>query len=119
VGLATGGPAGWGFATLAVWGLVASWCAAIVVWPILVDPAHEGRPLRDDLTLAAQVLFTEPRRVAGLAITAALVVLVSIILTAAILTVGVAFVALLACRAVYPIVDRLDAPSTVPVGPTG
>jgi hypothetical protein len=91
----------------------------MVVWPILVDPIREARPLRDDLTLAAQVLFTEPRRVAGLAITAALVVLVSVVLTAAILTVGVAFVALLACRVVYPIVDRLDAPSPVPVGPTG
>lgn len=118
-GLAAGGLAGWAFATLAVWGLVASWCAAIAVWPILVDPMHEARDLRDDLGLAAQVLLTEPRRVAGLAITSGVVVLVSIVLTAAILTVAVAFVALLACRTVYPIVDRLEALPTVPVGPTG
>ncbi|MFL5711903.1 MAG: hypothetical protein ACJ77W_08500 [Chloroflexota bacterium] len=118
-GLASGGPYGWAFATLAAWGLVASWCLAVVVWPVLVDPERPDRPLTDDLTLALQGIFTEPRRMVRLALVTGLIVIVSVVLTAAILTVSVAFVALLGCRTVYPIVDRLEAQSAVPVGPTG
>lgn len=118
-GLASGAAVGWAFATLAAWGLVATWCVALVLWPILTDPHRPDRPLSDDLRLAAEVVLIEPRRLAGLAVTAALVVVVSTLLTAALLSVGVAFVALFACRSVYPIVDRLEAPSAVPVGPTG
>jgi hypothetical protein len=118
--MASGGPTGWAFATLAAWGLVVLWCAALVLWPVLVDPDRpDRRPLRGDLSVAAQVLLTEPRRVAGLAATAAVIVALSVVLTVAVLTVGVAFVALLACRSVYPIVDRIRAVSTVSVGPTG
>jgi hypothetical protein len=117
-GLATGGPTGWAFATLAAWGLVALWCAAVVVWPVMVDPARQHLDLRDDLRAAAEVLLTEPRRVAGLALSVAVVVVVSVVLTVAILTVSVAFVALLACRTVYPILDRIEARQAVPIGPT-
>ncbi|MFL5688085.1 MAG: hypothetical protein ACJ77I_03770, partial [Chloroflexota bacterium] len=109
----------WAFATLAAWGLVASWCLAVVLWPVLVDPERPDRPLTDDLTLALQVIFTEPRRMVRLALVTGLIVIVSVVLTAAILTVSVAFVALLGCRTVYPMVDRLEAQSAVPVGPTG
>jgi hypothetical protein len=44
----------------------------------------------------------------------AIIVAVSTILTAALLTIGVAFVALLACRTVYPVADRLDPPAEEP-----
>ena len=39
---------------------------------------------------------------------AVIVAAVSVVLTAAILTVSVAFVALVACRSVYPAADRLE-----------
>ena len=119
VGLANGGPPGWAFATLAAWGLVALWCAALVLWPVVTDPRRPDAPLRDDLSLVVQVLLTEPRRVAGLGVTAALVVVVSAVLTVALLTLSVAFVALIACRSVYPIVDRIQARSAASIGPTG
>ena len=118
VGLANGGAPGWAFATLAAWGLVTLWCAALVFWPVVTDPLRPERPLRDDIAIVAQVLLTEPRRVAGLAVTAAVVVVLSVVLTVAVLTLSVAFVALFACRSVYPILDRMQARSVAPVGPT-
>ena len=118
-GLVTGGAPGWLFASLAAWGLVATWCVALVLWPILADPQRPDRPLRDGLRVTVQVLLTQPRPVAGLAATVALLVVVSLVLTVAVLTVSVAFVALIACRSIYPIVDRLDERDALSVGPTG
>jgi len=64
--------------------------------------------LRDRLRIAAALLLARPLRFAGLALVMAVVVAVSVVLTAAILTISVAFVALVACRSVYPAADRLE-----------
>jgi hypothetical protein len=108
VGLAGGEPAGWAIATLAGWGLVVLWCGALVCWPLLVDPERAATPLGERLRLAGALLLAHPLRFAGLGLAMALVTAVSIVLTAAILTVSVAFVALVACRSVYPAADRLE-----------
>lgn len=108
-GLASGEPLGWLFATFAGWGLVGLWCGAIVAWPLIVDPARDGWPVRERLRLAGRVLLVNPLRWAGLGLLVAIIVAVSLVLTAAILTVSVAFVALVACRVVYPVADRLEA----------
>jgi uncharacterized membrane protein YesL len=107
-GVATAEPAGLIVATLAAWGLVAWWCGAIVTWPLIVDPARATRPVRQSLHLAGALLLTHPARFGALGLVVALVVVVSTILTAAILTVSVAFVAVVACRSVYPAADRLE-----------
>lgn len=108
VGLGGGEPFGWVLATLAGWGLIALWCGAIVAWPLIVDPARAAWPLRERLRLAGRLLLVDPLRWAALGLFVALVVAVSVVLTAAILTVSVAFVALVACRSVYPAADRLE-----------
>lgn len=108
IGLAIAEPPGLMLATLAGWGLVAWWCAAIVVWSLIVDPARATRPLRDRLRLAGALLLTHPVRFGALGLFVALTVIVSTILTAAVLTVSVAFVAVVACRSVYPVADRLE-----------
>ena len=108
-GLGSGEPLGWLFATFAGWGLICLWCGAIVAWPLIVDPARDGWPLRERLLLAGRVLLVNPLRWAGLGLLVAIIVAVSLVLTAAILTVSVAFVALVACRVVYPVADRLEA----------
>ena len=101
-------------ATLAAWGLIVLWCGALVAWPLLVDPSRSaiGRS-RERLRLAGAAAAGAPaplRRRSALAM--AVVVAVSVVLTAAILTISVAFVALVACRSVYPAADRLgDSPS--------
>jgi uncharacterized membrane protein YesL len=108
VGLVGGEPVGWAIATLAGWGLVILWCGAIVGWPLLVDPERSEVPLGDRLRLAGTLLVAHPLRFAGLGLAGALVTIVSIVLTAAILTISVSFVALVACRSVYPAADRLE-----------
>jgi uncharacterized membrane protein YesL len=108
VGIVQAAGAGWVIATLAAWGLVAVWTGALVAWPLIVDPARSDQPLGDRLRLAGGLLLVDPVRFGALAVVVALVSLISVVLTAAILTVSVSFVALLACRTVYPAADRLQ-----------
>lgn len=107
-GLGQAEPLGWILATLAAWGLVAWWCAAIVAWPLIVDPLRAARPIRERLRLAGALLLLHPLRFGVLGLAVAVIVVVSTVLTAAILTVSVAFVAVVACRFVYPAADRLE-----------
>lgn len=107
-GLGQAEPFSWVLATLAGWGLVAWWCGAIVAWPLIVDPTRTTRPLRERLRLAGVLLLAQPLRFGALGLAVAVIVLISTILTAAILTVSVAFVAIVACRSVYPAADRLE-----------
>ena len=100
---------GWIIGTLAGWGLFIMWCLALIGWPLLVDPFRVDRPARERLRLAGLLLIAYPVRFAALGVVAAVVVVVSTILTAALLTIGVAFVALVACRYVYPAADRLES----------
>jgi uncharacterized membrane protein YesL len=109
VGIGQGGPFGWILATLAGWGLVALWCAAIVAWPLVVDPSRAGQPLGDRLRMAGTLLLVDPIRFGALGTAVAIITVISIVLTAAILTVSVSFIALVACRSVYPAADRLEA----------
>lgn len=107
-GLASAEPIGWALATLAGWGLIAWWTWLVIAWPLVVDPARAGRPLGDRLRLAATLALARPGRFGALGLLVAVIVLVSTIMTAAVLTIGVAFVAVLASNAVYPIADRIE-----------
>lgn len=108
VGLTGTEPVGWMIGTLAAWGLIALWCGAIVAWPLIVDPLRAGRPLSDRLRLAARLALAHPVRFGALGAVVAVIAVVSAILTAAILTISIAYIALVACRYVYPSSDRLD-----------
>jgi uncharacterized membrane protein YesL len=107
-GLGQGGLFGLVLATLAAWGLVALWCGTIVVWPLVVDPARATVSLRERVRLAGALLLFDPIRFGALGLVVAAVTVVSIVLTAAILTVSVSFIALVACRIVYPAADRFE-----------
>ena len=108
-GLAESGPFGLVLATVAAWSLVAGWCAVLVVWPLLVDPDRVDRPVRERLWLAGTLLLIDPVRFLALGLAAAVIGVVSTVLTVAILTVSVSFIALVACRIVYPAADRFEA----------
>ena len=43
--------------------LLAIWSYAVVTWPILLDPLHDGEAIRPRLRLGLQVLLTHPMRV--------------------------------------------------------
>ncbi len=109
VGLTQSEPAGWFIGTLAAWGLVVLWCGGIVAWPLLVDPHRAGLSLARRLRLVGLLLLAHPGRFAALGIVIALIVVVSAVLLAALLTISVSFIALVVCRYVYPTADRFEA----------
>lgn len=109
VGLTQSEPIGWIFGTFAAWGLVVLWCAAIVAWPLVVDPHRAGYSLGRRLRLVGLLLLAFPGRFAVLGIVIAVIAAVSAVLLAALLTISVSFIALVACRYIYPVADRYEA----------
>jgi len=103
---------GWAFATMALWGFAALLAVALAFWPLLVDPVRQSEPLRSRIQLAAAVILSKPGRFAALAIVVTTITVVSAILFAALLTVTVAYVALVMCRYVLPAADRLEGRRT-------
>jgi hypothetical protein len=87
---------------------VALWGAAFAFWPLLVDPERAGEPLGNRLRLALTVIFVAPARYAGLLLVLAVAIIASTVLFAALLTVTVAFTALVMCHYVLPLADRLE-----------
>lgn len=96
------------FATLAGWGLLALGVLACAVWPLLGDPMRSATGTRALLRLAVTVVFLHTARVALAALGCAVVLLVSTILVAPLLTVSLGLVALLLCRVVLPLADAYD-----------
>jgi uncharacterized membrane protein YesL len=115
LGVTSRSPLGWALATFAAWGLVTLWTAALVFWPLLVDPRREGLSLRQRLRLTSLMVFAFPIRLALLALAVAVVLVISTFLFAALLTISVAFCALIACHYVLPAADRFEGRATVPV----
>ena len=107
VGINASNPLGWGFATLAGWGAVALLIYAVVVWPLLADPARATEPARERVRLAGYVVLAAPFRMFGLTVVVAVLTVVSTIAFAALVTISVAFIALVACHMVLPDADRL------------
>jgi uncharacterized membrane protein YesL len=108
-GLASASLLGWGLATLAAWGLLATWLLAWTAWPILVDPRRADRPIMARLRLAALLVLAHPIRIALLGIVLGLFLAVSTLAVVALATVSVAFSALVASRFILPAADRLEA----------
>lgn len=93
----------------AAYGVVALWALAVVAWPVLLDPTRDAMPIRARLRLALVVLFLEPRRVGGVALGSALVLVISTVLLAPILTVAVSYAWLLIAGSVLPLADEVQA----------
>lgn len=109
VGINSSSPLGWVSATLAGWGAVALLIYAAVVWPLLADPARATEPVRERARLAGYVVLAAPFRMFALTVVVLLVTVVSTIVFAALVTISVAFVALVGCHMVLPDADRLVA----------
>lgn len=112
VGLTSTDPIAWAVGTLAAWGLLATWTVALLVWPLIVDPLRDGQPLVQRLQLASTLLLLAPLRVASLLLVMSAVFVVSAILFAALLTVSIAFIALVTTRYVLPAADRIEGRKT-------
>jgi uncharacterized membrane protein YesL len=112
VGLASGTPVGFTLAVLAAWGLVGLWLTSLPFWILLADPARTAWSTADVLRLAALLLLARPLLLVGLGVAAALVLVVSAVLVAALLTFAVAYAALITAHVILPAADRLSAQSS-------
>jgi hypothetical protein len=115
VGLGSLDPLGWGFATLALWGLLALWAVALALWPLLVDPLRDGQPLGERLRVAATLILAAPLRYALLMLGLWFLVLASTIMFAALVTVTISFAALVMSNYALPLADRIEGRRTIVV----
>lgn len=108
-----GSPLGWAIATAAAWGFVIVWAWLACLWPLAVDSRREGVPFGQRARLAGLLMVAFPLRVGALLALSALILAVSTVLFAALITISVAFVALLGCHYILPAADRLEGRATV------
>lgn len=116
-GLASATAVGWGLATLAAWGLVATWLFAWTAWPVVVDPARVERSFTDKLRLAGLLVLAHPVRIGALGLALAALLAVSAAAIVALVTISVSFAALVASQFTLPAADRLDARLGRPISP--
>ena len=109
IGLGSGTALGWGFATVAAWALLATIVYAVVLWPLLGDPARRRVPARSTARLAALVVLAAPGRTALLTVVVCVLAAISTVAFAAILTISVAYLAIVSCRVILPEADHLVA----------
>ena len=112
LGFGSGEPLGWGLATLAAWGLLATWIVAVPFWPLLLDPLRQEVPLLARVRLAGILVVLSPFRFGLLLLLVTALVVASVILFAALITVSIAFVALLSARYTLPAADRFEGRET-------
>jgi hypothetical protein len=108
-GLASGDPIGLAFATFAGWGLLVTALLAVCFWPLLVDPRREGWGARRTLRLAGYLVIAHPLRIVGLVVATGILLVVSTVAFAALVTISVALAALFASHFVLASADRLEA----------
>ena len=107
-GAVAGGPAGWAFATLAGWGLVLTWVIGLAFWSVLVDPAREQLSIAGKVRLAVATVLAFPARFGGLALFIAVVLTASAIAVVALLTIGLAYAALVTTRYTLSATDSVE-----------
>lgn len=95
-------------ATIAAWSLVGLGVLACVVWPLVGDPVRVALSTRALLRLAITVAFLHTLRVVLAVLGSAVLITVSAVLIAPLLTVAMGIVALLLCRVVLPLADAHD-----------
>jgi uncharacterized membrane protein YesL len=108
VGLENGGPVGWFLSAMALYGNVTLAMLLVALWPLLVDPRREALSIRRRLALAGVVVIGRPGRLLILTAVIGLLLAVSTVLIAALITISVAYVSLVASRYVLPLADQLE-----------
>ena len=107
-GILVGGVFAWAIATAAFWGLGILVALGFALWPIAVDPERAGMTWRARVRLAGLLVLAHPGRMGALSILLVILLAISTVIVAAVLTVSIGFAALVACRYVLPAADRLE-----------
>jgi hypothetical protein len=108
LGFQAASPAGWLFGAFALYGDIGLAMMLVAFWPILVDPSRSGLSLRRRLRLAAMVNLWRPGRMAGLTLLLTALLAVSAVFFAALLTISIAYMSLVATRFVLPLADLVE-----------
>jgi uncharacterized membrane protein YesL len=106
---------GVGLATAAFWGLVIVWFVAAALWPLLFDPLREHEPITTLVRLALAVIAAKPLRYLALMIVLTVLLIISTILVAALVTVTAAYFALVMSLYSLHAADRIEQRATIVV----
>jgi uncharacterized membrane protein YesL len=107
-GLGSESAMGWALATLAAWGIAATWLIAWIGWPLLVDPDRADRPIGPRLKLAGLLILAHPLRIGAFGVVLGVFLALSAIAVVALVTISVSFAALVASEFALPAADRLE-----------
>lgn len=108
LGGAIGGALGVLLSVSALYGLLIGWAYAAVTWTLVLDPERDGEPISSRLRLAAIILVAHPIRVGGFLLMVGLVLAVSGLAIAPLLTFTVALAWLAIAHFVLPVADRIE-----------
>lgn len=117
VGAAIGGIFGTLLLVSALYGIGIGWMYAAIAWTLALDPERDGEPLRVALRLALIVLVAHPLRVGGALALIGLVLLLSALLIAPVVTFTIGLAWLAIARYVLPVADRIEGRATHEVDP--
>ncbi|HSK94642.1 MAG TPA: hypothetical protein VLA76_11360 [Candidatus Angelobacter sp.] len=117
LGGAIGGWLGVLLSVSAVYGLLIGWAYAAVAWTLVLDPERDDDPISARLRLAAMILVAHPIRVGGYLLVVGLVLALSGLAIAPILTFTVALAWLAIAHFVLPVADRIEGRPTRVIEP--
>ncbi len=115
IGLQSAGLIGLALTVSAIYALIGLWVVGVAAWPILLDPVRADEPVLARLRLGALLALAHPIRVGGLALLLAILLALSTVLIAALLSVAGALTSLIAAHYVLPAADRLEGRATLEV----
>ncbi|HEX5396282.1 MAG TPA: hypothetical protein VFX74_04235 [Candidatus Limnocylindria bacterium] len=96
--------------------LLGLWSYALIAWPLLLDPLHDGEPVRARLSLALQVLLTSPMRVLAFAVLSGLLLGLATAAVGLVVTVALALIWLSIASFSLTLVDRFEARAQAQAG---
>lgn len=112
VGFSSTSEFGWAFATSAFWGLIVLWFVAAALWPLLFDPERQDEPVTKLVRLAAVIILVKPGRYLLLMLFVAPLLIISTALGVALVTISMAFAALVLTSYAIPAADRIEGRRT-------
>jgi uncharacterized membrane protein YesL len=108
LGLTSENVLGWVLATLAAWGLLATWVVGWTIWPLVVDPRRAALTVRSRVRIGLLLVLAHPVRLGAMGAVLAVLLAASTVAFAALVSISVAFAALIASRYVLTAADRLE-----------
>ena len=88
--------------------LLAIWSYAVITWPLLLDPLHDGEAIRSRLRLGLQVLLSHPMRVLAFALISGILLALATAAIGIVVTFGLALIWLAVANFTVALTDRYE-----------